>query len=117
MSLERRHFLRSHVRVGAPFEQNVDQPEKRRAIDAVFLSVGVEVLISCFHGGPQRRAAVPIAGPDIRAAIDQEPGDIHVVVRNGLDQRRDAVGVSLVHIGLRRHEGLDDVEAAVARVV
>ena len=117
LSSDRRHFLHPHVRIGAAFEQEPDQVEKRRALDAVHERGIVGVHVARLDRGPERRSSVPVAGADIGALVDQQPRDVDVIVRNRGDERRDAVGFDLIDVGAAGQQALHDIEAAVARRV
>ena len=76
----RRHFLHAHVDVGAAVEQEPDQLEQRRAIDAVDERAVVHVHVARLDRGPQRRSAVPVHRLDVGALLDQESRDVRMVV-------------------------------------
>jgi hypothetical protein len=104
---DRRHFFHPHVRVGAAFEQQLNQLQVRSTVDAVFKRGVIHVHVACFDGSPKRCPAVPVHGLDVGAAVDEQAGDIRVVVRDRDDEGRDVVGVALVHVRARveQHAG------------
>jgi hypothetical protein len=64
-------------------------------------------------GGGQRACAAGVADGDVRFRVEQHAQDLDAPGRGRLHQRRDAVGILLVHVGAARHECRDGLRVAI----
>ncbi len=96
-------------------EKRADQLEAGRVVldrlgsRAIRRRHGVHV-----HRCIQRRAAGRIGEIRIRAFLQQRIGDVEVAVDDRVDERRDAVLIRGVDVGLQRREHVDALDAALA---
>ena len=71
----RRILARARVGIGAALEQQFDEVQRGRAVDAVVALGAVDVEIADVDGGPKRRLAIPVRGVDVGAALDEVARD------------------------------------------
>src|SRR5262249_22897500 len=101
---------------GAPRDRRI-LASCRSALPSTCFTVLTTPAGACFSidSDVERRASPPIPKIGIRSTIQQEPGDIVVVVVEGEHQRGYALGRRRIHIGAGCNQRLDTVVATVTR--
>ena len=92
-----------------------------RAVDEVVgrvvLILVVHVEVAVLDGGPERRTAPEVVGVDVRAVLDEQAGDVEVVVEHRHQQRPDAVRLGQLDVRAGRDQFSRRLDPSVARGV
>src|ERR1019366_2568327 len=106
-------FFGARVDVGPALDECGDQVESGGAVYIV-LAAAAHVAIANFDGGPDGSAAPRVGRVDACIVFKKEAGDIHVVIGDGHQERRDTIGFGLIHVGFGCDKQLRNIEAAIA---
>src|SRR5262249_56471171 len=109
-------FLGTRIHVRAAVDEQFDEVEYGRAIDAFVDSV-IQVHIADINGGPQRGSAPEVRSIYVGPMIEEKSRYVEVVIEDGHEQRTNFVRIGEFHISPSTDQRPCFFDAAVPRRV